>query len=667
MRLNPSLAARATALRRIVRGQYGQASPSTVTSQAKRTSSGCHGTRVYEDVSGTASMSGEAGVWPIGPAAKPANPAPSSSRSSIACDRHQLGVRLAVHLDELREEELDPLVLRALADLVVRHSDASRSCRFAMASIPSPWLHARNAPGACDTRRGRHDASAHQPLPCTRARRRLRVGATCSRFTARCRGYAPTPLRVAARRGCCARTRQGAGSRTRTGASACPRSRSAGASWALERLLASRPGRALRMGCERGQSRSRRRTRRGSAGPGRAHLLARGDERGARCGDRSPRAPRSFASPASTRTRSLRLPKAERAPGAATLADVAYDESDPGPAVGVGRLLDDLRRGRRAGGCALRRRALPDRRGRRSPRPRSASPATRSRRPSAIGVEPATAACATASLAAGRPVVVDTPGTSMAGTQLRHALARRLAGAARRPRGLRRDRRRRVARGDARPRRTGHRRRRLRRSVAGRAARARARSRCAEPLARAAGLGRTSRVLLISTEGATDPVSYAETMERTMRLDDASQLAAASRRRRRSRPRASRCARPARSPRRSSQRPACSRPTPDSEAEQARANDLRAELLATAERDVAAFYAVLEARRNGGDEREAWAVAALVLRDAAALLAETRFLAEDVAGAAAPHCAASLSPRPCSRPAPSAPRWRWRRWTRSSA
>ncbi len=55
-----------------------------MTSQAKRTSSGCHGTRVYEDVSGTASMSGEAGVWPIGPAAKPANPAPSSSRSSMA-------------------------------------------------------------------------------------------------------------------------------------------------------------------------------------------------------------------------------------------------------------------------------------------------------------------------------------------------------------------------------------------------------------------------------------------------------------------------------------------------------------------------------------------------------------------------------------------------------
>ncbi len=65
-------------------------------------------------------------------------------------------------------------------------------------------------------------------------------------------------------------------------------------------------------------------------------------------------------------------------------------------------------------------------------------------------------------------------------------------------------------------------------------------------------------------------------------------------------------------------------------------SDLRAELLSTAERDVAAFYAVLETRRSGGDEREAWAVAALVLRDAAALLEETRFLAEDVAARCRP-------------------------------
>jgi hypothetical protein len=67
------------------------------------------------------------------------------------------------------------------------------------------------------------------------------------------------------------------------------------------------------------------------------------------------------------------------------------------------------------------------------------------------------------------------------------------------------------------------------------------------------------------------------------------------------------------------------------EAELARAGDLRSELLATAERDFAAFEAVLEARRGGGDEHAAWAIAAVVLRDAAALLEETHFLADDVA------------------------------------
>ena len=39
---------------------------------------------------------------------------------------------------------------------------------------------------------------------------------------------------------------------------------------------------------------------------------------------------------------------------------------------------------------------------------------------------------------------------------------------------------------------------------------------------------------------------------------------------------------------------------------------------------------MLARRRGGGDERGAWAVAALVLRDAAALLEETHFLADDV-------------------------------------
>ena len=72
------------------------------------------------------------------------------------------------------------------------------------------------------------------------------------------------------------------------------------------------------------------------------------------------------------------------------------------------------------------------------------------------------------------------------------------------------------------------------------------------------------------------------------------------------------------------------------EAERARAGDLRNELIATAERDVAAFHGMLEARRGGGDVREAWAVAALVLRDAASLLEETRFLADDVAARCRP-------------------------------
>ena len=83
------------------------------------------------------------------------------------------------------------------------------------------------------------------------------------------------------------------------------------------------------------------------------------------------------------------------------------------------------------------------------------------------------------------------------------------------------------------------------------------------------------------------------------------------------------------------------------EAEHARANDLRAELLATAERDVAAFHAVIDARRNGGDEREAWNVAGLVLRDAAALLAETHFLADDVAK----RCRPALRGEPLARAA----------------
>jgi diaminopropionate ammonia-lyase len=132
----------------------------------------------------------------------------------------------------------------------------------------------------------------------------------------------------------------------------------------------------------------------------------------------------------------------------------------------------------------------------------------------AIGVEPETAACVTASLEAGQPVVVDTPGTSMAGLNcatpshaawpaLRdgltgcvviadadaHAAMRELAAHG-------------IIAGDC-----------------GAASLAAVHALMHDPacaaLARAAGLGPTSRVLLISTEGATDPVAYAETLEGT--------------------------------------------------------------------------------------------------------------------------------------------------------
>ena len=91
---NPSSAARASWLRRIVRGQYGHGSPSTVMSQAKRAISGFHGRCVSERGSGIAAMSGSCGPCPMSPAAKPANPAPSSSSAS----RCAIGTSLAFGL-----------------------------------------------------------------------------------------------------------------------------------------------------------------------------------------------------------------------------------------------------------------------------------------------------------------------------------------------------------------------------------------------------------------------------------------------------------------------------------------------------------------------------------------------------------------------------------------
>ena len=286
----------------------------------------------------------------------------------------------------------------------------------------------------------------------------------------------------------------------------------AGASWALERLLAARPGDALRLGRQRGQSRSRGRARGGAARAGGAHLPARGDERGARRGDRG-RGRRGRARRRRLRGRSRSCGRGGARARRATLADVAYDESDP-----VAHWVSDgystifaeaaeqadapfdvvlCQIGVGAFASAAIRFAC-----------HQEPPAV------AIGVEPATAACATASLAAGRPGRRRDAGYEHGGTQLRDALARCLAGAARRPAGC-------VVISDDEAR-TAMRDLAALGIVAGdcgaaslAALRALVRDPAAPSSRERAGLGRASRVLLISTEGATDPVSYAETMERT--------------------------------------------------------------------------------------------------------------------------------------------------------
>ncbi len=132
----------------------------------------------------------------------------------------------------------------------------------------------------------------------------------------------------------------------------------------------------------------------------------------------------------------------------------------------------------------------------------------------AIGVEPATAACATASLAAGRPVVVETPGTSMAGLNcatpshpawpvLRDGLAGCVVIGDDESRAAMRDLAAvRIVAGDCGA-----------ASLAG--LRALMRDPLCAELAQAAGLGPSSCVLIVSTEGATDPETYARTTGRT--------------------------------------------------------------------------------------------------------------------------------------------------------
>ena len=285
-----------------------------------------------------------------------------------------------------------------------------------------------------------------------------------------------------------------------------------GASWALERLLASRPGvRSVWAASEgnHGRAVARAAAQRGLAA--RIFLPAATSE--ARAAAIAAEGAEVVRVPGDYEDAVAAAAQAEREPGAATMADVAYDESDPVPhwvsdgystifaeaaeqadapfdvvlcQIGVGALAS----------AAIRFACHQD--------PRAI----------VIGVEPATAACAMASLAAGRPVVIDTPGTSMAGLNcatpshaawpaLRDGLTGCVAISDDESHTAMRDLSAMgIVAGD---------------SGAASLAAVRALVRdpeCAE-LARRAGLGPASRVLLVSTEGATDPDAYSETLERT--------------------------------------------------------------------------------------------------------------------------------------------------------
>jgi diaminopropionate ammonia-lyase len=324
-------------------------------------------------------------------------------------------------------------------------------------------------------------------------------------------GYAPTPLRSLASEA----SALGLGSlwlKDENGRFGLPAFKISGATWALERLLREQPGlRSVWAASEgnHGRAVARAAAQRGLAA--RIFLPAATSEARAT----------AIASEGAEIVRVAGVYEQAVAaaagaidePGAATLSDVAYDASDP-----VSQWVSDgystifAEAAEQAGEpfdvvlCQIGVGAF-------------ASAAIRfacHQRPPAvaIGVEPATAACATASLAAGRPAVVETPGTSMAGLNcatpshtawptLRDGLAGCVVISDDESRAAMRD----LAALDI---------------VAGdcgaaplAALRALVRDPECSELARSARLGPGSRVLMVSTEGATDPAAYAETLERT--------------------------------------------------------------------------------------------------------------------------------------------------------
>ena len=101
-----------------MRGQYGHGSPSTVTSQAKRAISGFHGRWVSVRASGIAAMSGIVRALADVAGREAGEARPVGEQPLEVRDRHELRVRLAVHVDELREDELDAPLVELGAELV---------------------------------------------------------------------------------------------------------------------------------------------------------------------------------------------------------------------------------------------------------------------------------------------------------------------------------------------------------------------------------------------------------------------------------------------------------------------------------------------------------------------------------------------------------------------
>ena len=88
-------------------------------------------------------------VWLLAdrrPAAKPAKPAPSLSRPSRRARGHELRVRLAVHVDELGEEELDVVLADVALDVLARLGGGEGLAVHGGQTIPFP------KPGQCEKR-----------------------------------------------------------------------------------------------------------------------------------------------------------------------------------------------------------------------------------------------------------------------------------------------------------------------------------------------------------------------------------------------------------------------------------------------------------------------------------------------------------------------------------